>query len=122
MWHRRLGGLIGCLLLAAYSINLQAQDTPIVADVRDGKCHMVISGQMAIYRLEVEGLQPGEPLIFESLSVDERMIDEATASATGTFHAAMFVAVLGYEQGDCTVTIRASRCTLTATFPWSESE
>jgi hypothetical protein len=122
MWHSRLGSLIACLFLAAYSIGLQAQDAPIVADVRDGKCHMVISGQMAIYRLEVDGLQPNEPLIFDSLSVDERLVHEDTASPTGTYHAAMFVSVLGYERGDCTVTIRASRCTLTATFPWSESE
>lgn len=122
MRHNRLGSLIGCLFLAAYSIGLQAQDAPIVADVRDGQCHMVISGQMAIYHLEVEGLQPNEPLVLDSLSVDERMVHEATASPTGTYHASMFVSVLGYSHGDCTVTIRASRCTLTATFPWSESE
>jgi hypothetical protein len=50
------------------------------------------------------------------------MVDQATASPNGTFRASMFVAVLGYAHGDCTVTIRASRCSLTATFPWSESE
>jgi hypothetical protein len=122
MRHKRLGSLLGCLFLAAYAIGLQAQDAPIVADIRDGKCHMVISGQMAVYHLEVEGLQPNEPLIFDSVSVDERMVDQATASPNGTFRASMFVAVLGYAHGDCTVTIRASRCSLTATFPWSESE
>jgi len=122
MSHNRLGSLVGCLFLAAHPITLLAQDAPIVAEVRDGNCHMVISGQLAVYRLEVEGLQPSEPLIFDSVSVDERIVDQATASPTGTFHSAMFVAVLGYAHGECTVTIRASRCTLTATFPWSESE
>lgn len=53
-----------------------AGDEPVVARVRDGACQMVVTGQLAIFGIEVSGLVPNETLIFESVSNGERMVEE----------------------------------------------
>lgn len=83
---------------------------------------MVVSGKLAIFSLRVEGLKPGEPILFESVSNGERMARQAQAKADGTYYATLLASVEGYETGTDTVTIQGSRCTVTATFPWSNNE
>lgn len=109
-------------LLSFLPSSVLPADGPVVADVRDGPCHMVISGQFAIFSVRVEGLVPGESMLFESISNGERIADEIRAASDGTWSSALFVQVLGSDTGTDTITIRASRCTLTATFPWSINE
>ena len=121
MWRNSVTGLIAVLAFLP-SAHLLADDAPVVANIRDARCHMVISGQFAVFNLHVEGLVPNESISFESTSNDERVASQRQASPEGTFGSAMFVQVIGHDTGTCTVTIKASRCTLTATFPWSVNE
>jgi hypothetical protein len=120
MPHRILVTTIALLsLLLAPALRAEG---PVVADVRDGPCHMVISGEYAIFSVRVEGLVPGELMSFESISNGERMADTRSASADGTWGSVLLTQVLGSNTGTTTVTIKSSRCTLKATFPWSADE
>ena len=111
-------GLTGVFL----SLVAWASDGPVVARVRDGGCQMVVSGQFAIFTVEVSGLVPNETLTLESVSNGERMVDNVQAAADGTYLATLFVQVSGYDTGTETVTIQASRCTMSARFAWSVNE
>lgn len=122
MRRRRIAGVTLCLICASLLTLVEASDEPVVARVRDGACQMVVSGRFAIFEIEVSGLVPNETLIFESESNGERMVGRNQAAADGTYHIALFAQVSGDETGTETVTIRASRCTLSATFPWSANE
>lgn len=121
MWRSIAVALISCLAASVLPTGVLASDS-VVAEVRDGRCHMVISGEKAIFSLEVDNLVPGETILFESVSNGERMVSRAQATPEGTFHATLFAAVRGYETGTDTVTIKASRCTLSAAVPWSINE
>jgi hypothetical protein len=122
MRTQNIARLVLCLVSACLPMLASAGDFPIVARVRDGNCEMVVSGQFAIFAVEASGLVPNETLILESVSNDERMVDTVQATADGTYRATLFVQVSGYDTGTETVTIRASRCTLSARFPWSVNE
>lgn len=122
MRRQTLAHLALCLTGALLSLVAWASDAPVVARVRDGACQMVVSGQFAIFTVEVSGLVPNETLTLESVSNGERMVDNAQAAADGTYLATLFVQVSGYDKGTETVTIQASRCTLSARFAWSVNE
>jgi len=121
-WKRNASGFFVWLVVSGLTPGASASEDPVVADVRDGLCRMVITGQLAMFSLRAEGLKPGEPILFESVSNGERMAREAQAQADGTYSATLLAAVEGYELGTDTVTIQGSRCTVTAAFPWSIDE
>jgi hypothetical protein len=111
-----------CLTGVLLSSVAWGSDGPVVAQVRDGECQMVVSGQLAIFTVKVTGLVPKETLTIESISNGERMFDNVQAAADGKYLATLFVQVSGDDKGTETVTIQASRCTLSARFAWSAQE
>ena len=122
MQRQNVAQLALCLIGACLSVLAWANDEPVVARVRDGACQMIVSGQFAIFTVEATGLVPNETLTLESVSNDERIIDTVQAAGDGTYRVTLFVQVIGYDTGTETVTIRASRCTLSAKFAWSVNE
>jgi len=122
MRRQNIAQLVLYLVSAFLPMLAWASDPPIVARVRDGNCEMIVSGQFAIFAVEASGLVPNETLILESASNDEHMVDTVQASADGTYRATLLVQVIGYDKGIGNVTIRASRCTLSARFAWSVNE
>lgn len=115
-------GLTACTIALFLPTEVPASDGFVVARARDGACELVVSGELAIFEVVVTGLVPDEVMTFESVSNGERMISQEQAAPDGTYRVTLFAAVAGHETGTDTVTIEASRCRLSATFPWSTIE
>jgi len=91
---------------------------PVVAEARQGKCHLWAEGRGEVFGVNVEGLEPGESFEEESTSNGETISTRRHAKADGTWGVALFPAVLGKHSGTVTFTIKSSRCHLAIEFPW----
>lgn len=91
---------------------------PIIAEARDGDCHMWVQGEGQVFAVHVEGLVPGESVDVTSTSDGETIHGTQSAHEDGTYGTAIFPAVAGESSGRATFRLRGSRCQLSVTFSW----
>jgi len=103
--------MTGCLLSTVCTAHLMAED-------RDGKCHMTVDGDGQVFTVHVDGLKPGESLNLKSVSDGETLTSSAKARPDGSYGVTLFPAVEGRTSGKVTLWIKSSRCQLQTTFRW----
>lgn len=91
---------------------------PIIAESRDGSCHLWVQGEGEVFAVSVEGLVSGESIEVTSTSDGETIAVTKSAREDGTFGTAIFPAVAGESSGSVTFSVTGSRCQLSASFPW----
>jgi hypothetical protein len=92
---------------------------PIIAEARDGKCHLSVASGWQWAEIRMEGLVPGERIIFE-LRADGRLtLHKPTATPEGESGWVLFPAQLAKE-GLNSVTVKSGHCELSASFRWPQ--
>lgn len=90
----------------------------LIAETRDGSCHLTVEGQGQVFTVHVLGLKPGELLNLTSVSEGESLTNTANARPDGSYGMTLFPAVEGKASGKVTLSVKSSRCQLKVTFPW----
>ena len=90
----------------------------LVAEARDGSCHLTVEGQGQVFEVHVAGLKPGESLNVVSVSDGESLTSSPNARQDGSYGVTLFPAVEGKASGKVTLSVKSSRCRLKVTFPW----
>lgn len=111
-----LAALTACAPLAARPIDA---DWPEVASASDGRCTLSITGNGQVYRIAIEGLEPGEAGRYLLTNGDMTPIDwSIRANGEGLFARYYMPFRWSHEGGTVTVALRSEGCAVTASFPW----
>jgi len=116
--NKRVRVLIVSLLTSTscmFSLLCSAQ---IIAEARNGPCHLTAEGEGLIFTVHVDGLSPGESLSLKSVSNGESLTSSAKARPDGSYGVTLLPAIEGKSSGKVTISVKSSRCQLQITFPW----
>lgn len=108
-------------LLAALPAAAQPVDAewPEVASAEDGSCALSVTGNGQIYRIAIDGLQPGEAARYQLGNGDMRPIDwSVRADANGRFARYYMPFRWHHDGGMVNVMLSSADCAVSASFPW----
>lgn len=98
----------------------QGLDSPRVAKARDKRCVIEVRGRDSAFLVSSFGLVPKEDLEITSESAGEITQYLANADVSGEYHFIEIPLVKGRNSGIARITVLASRCRLSVSFPWRE--
>jgi hypothetical protein len=111
-----LAALLAALPAAAQPVDA---DWPEVASAEDGSCTLSVTGNGQIYRIAIDGLQPGEAARYQLGNGDMQPIDwSVRADADGGFARYYIPFHWHSDGGTVSVSVATADCAVTASFPW----
>ena len=92
-------------------------EPPLIAEARDGKCHLRVTSGWQWVEIRIEGLVPQEPFVMEVRADGELTLYKATATDEGERGFVLFPAQLAKSDAN-SVTVKSSHCELSTSFRW----
>ncbi len=112
---------LAALSLGGTSVSAEITDRwPLLAFDRPPDCELQLVSSGKIIEIRASGLIPGESLRFTLTNGDMKPIDwQVYADGSGRWKKLYIPFRFGHDGGTVTAGIAASRCTLSASAPWT---